>query len=56
MGMLAQHPQDTPLLVRQTVLSQTGPGVRHHRLTCLEQQPRQIAMSEGLRFHGLEFI
>jgi hypothetical protein len=52
MRMLAQHTQNTPLLVGQAMLAQAGAGVRHHRLTCLEQQTRQIAVDKGLLFHG----
>ena len=46
-AMFAQHAQHPPLLVAQAVFAQAWPGVRHHRLTCLQQQARQVTVDEG---------
>eukprot|EP01136_Pigoraptor_vietnamica_P026292 Opistho-1_new@81183 len=45
--MFTEHAQHAPLLVRQTVLAQAGPGVQHHGLARFEQQARQVAVDEG---------
>jgi hypothetical protein len=44
--MLAQHPQHAPLLIGQTLRSQTGTGVRHHGFTGLQKQKWQIAVNK----------
>jgi hypothetical protein len=40
MGMLTQHPQHTPLLVRQAMLAQAWTRVSHDGFACLQQQAR----------------
>jgi hypothetical protein len=44
--VFAQNPQNTPLLIRQAMLSQTRAGVCHDGLSRLQQQTRQIAVNE----------
>ena len=45
-GVFSQHAQHAPLLVRQAVLAQAGPGVQHHRLARFKQEAGQVAVDE----------
>jgi hypothetical protein len=54
--MFAQHPQHPPLLIRQTVLAQAGPGMAHDRFACLQEQARQVAVDEGGGWHLLNIL
>ena len=46
-AVLAQHAQHAPLLVREAVAAQAGPGVRHDGLARLQQEAREVAVLEG---------